>query len=226
MGGRDLRNVKCTCNCTLDVMALCMHESLDFPVQQFHLYMLTRKNIQLAFIVNDMSCIYTQYNLEIPLRSSASYRETSLCLQRHSGEGLLVWWQALQQVLVLSPHVLPPPLKKSHMTDLTFLSLANYTLPLKSKLALLTWDSILISQNSICLSFEKLAFLNIHHSKGFLFFFFLAYLPKISTVGKLSRDSTALLWSLHTNPSKFDLVPNVMRVGSKLEGLVWSHLKA
>ena len=145
-----------------------MHESLDFPVQQFHLYMLTRKNIQLAFIVNDMSCIYTQYNLEIPLRSSASYRETSLCLQRHSGEGLLVWWQALQQVLVLSPHVLPPPLKKSHMTDLTFRSLANYTLPLKSKLELLTWDSILTSQNSICLSFEKLAFLNILTTqKGF-----------------------------------------------------------
>ena len=47
MGGRDLRNVKCTCNCTLDVTALCMHENLDFPVQQFHLYiMLMRKNIR------------------------------------------------------------------------------------------------------------------------------------------------------------------------------------
>lgn len=46
MGGRDLRNVKCTCNCTLDLTALCMHENLDFPVQQFHLYiMLMRKNI-------------------------------------------------------------------------------------------------------------------------------------------------------------------------------------
>ena len=91
----------------------------------------------MAFIVNDMSCIYTLYNLEIPLRSSASYRETSLCLQRHSGEGLLVWWQALQQVLVLSPHVLPPPLKKSHMTDLTFLSLAN--IHFRSKVSWNSW---------------------------------------------------------------------------------------
>lgn len=31
MGGRDLRNVKCTCNCTLDMTAPSMHESLDFP---------------------------------------------------------------------------------------------------------------------------------------------------------------------------------------------------
>ena len=74
----------------------------------------------MAFIVHDMSCIYIQYNLEVPLRSSASYRKTSLCLQRHSEEGLLVWWQALQQVPVLSLHVLPPPLEKSHLTDLTF----------------------------------------------------------------------------------------------------------
>ena len=192
--------------------SLCMHQNLGFPGRQFHLYMLTRKNI------HGMSCICIQYNLEVPLRSSASYRETSLCLQRHSEEGLLVWWQALQQVPVLSPHVLPPPLEKNHTTVLTFCSLANYTVPLKSKLAVSTWDLILISQNSICLSFKKLAFLNIHHSKGFqennlLLFFFLAYLTKFSTVGQINclRDTiTVLLWWLHTNPSKFDLVPNVM----------------
>ena len=205
-----------------------MHESLDFPVQQFHLYMLTRKNIQLAFIVNDMSCIYTQYNLEIPLRSSASYRETSLCLQRHSGEGLLVWWQALQQVLVLSPHVLPPPLKKSHMTDLTFLSLANYTLPLKSKLELLTWDSILTSQNSICLSFEKLAFLNILTTqKGF---FSSSSWPTCPNLALWANCLEILvpLCSDHSIQILLNLTwfHMLWKVGSKLEELVWSHLKA
>ena len=187
-----------------------MHESLDFPVQQFHLYMLTRKNIHGVHCKWHVMYIHTvqpgNTSKVLSIISRNFFMLAATFWGRSSG---LVTSLATSSGVISSRS--SSSFEKSHMTDLTFLSLANYTLPLKSKLELLTWDSILTSQNSICLSFEKLAFLNIHHSKGSLFFFFLVYLPKFSTVGKLSWDtSTALLWSLHTNPSKFDLVPNVM----------------
>ena len=71
MGGRDLRSDKS--NCTVD----------DFPLHPSEPW--------LPCATVPSLYVNIQYNLEVPLRSSASYRETSLCLQRHSEEGLLVW---------------------------------------------------------------------------------------------------------------------------------------